>query len=173
MNWTLPSVRSMSTAGASLLLGVSLALSVDAQTAPPAAQPVAATPAGRQAVEARKALYTLIGRNFRPLGDVLKGTVKYEDADVEKRIARIAFLAGLVNEEFPDSSNLGDQETKAKPDIWSNRTDFDKKLRDLQVHVVALADVNATDKGPSDAFKAAVTTLGQDCKGCHDNYKIK
>jgi len=173
MTWSLPSVRTMSTAGGSVLLAVSLALSVDAQTAPPSAPTAAPTPAARQAIEARKAAYTLIGRNFRPLGDVLKGTVNYADAEVETRITRIAFFSGLVHEEFPESSNLGEPETKAKPDIWTNRADFDKRLRDLQLHVVALADVNARDRGPSDAFKAAVTTLGQDCKGCHDNFKAK
>jgi cytochrome c556 len=173
MSWRSLSIRTVSIAGGSVLLAASLALSVDAQTAPPSAPSAAPTPAARQAIEARKAAYTLIGRNFRPLGDVLKGTVSYADADVETHIRRIAFLSGLVHEEFPESTNLGEPETKAKPDIWTNRADFDKRLRDLQLHVVALADVNGRDKGPSDAFKAAVTTLGQDCKGCHDNFKAK
>lgn len=169
MTWSVPSVRTVSTVSVSALLAASLSLAVQAQTAAPPAP----TPAARQAIEARKAAYTLIGRNFRPLGDVLKGTVNYADADVETHITRIAFLSGLVHEEFPEISNLGEPETKAKADIWTNRTDFDKRLRDLQLHVVTLADVNARDKGPSDAFKAAVTALGQDCKGCHDNFKVK
>jgi cytochrome c556 len=176
MNWTLPSVRSpkhIAIATTVIVFGVSLGIPAGAQTAAPAGQPAPATVAARQAIEARKAAYALIGRNFRPLGDILKGTVKYDDADVEKGIARIAFLAGLVNEEFPESSNLGEPDTKAKPDIWSNRADFDKRLRELQLHIAALAEVNATDKAPSEAFKAAVTTLGQDCKGCHDTYKLK
>jgi cytochrome c556 len=161
---SLPSIRFVSIAGAAFI-ATSLAVSVYAQTA--------ATPAARQTIEARKAAYTLIGRNFRPIGDVLKGTVKYDDVDVEKRIARIAFLSGLLNEEFPESTNLGEPETKAKADLWGNRADFDKRLREFQDHVVALADINARDKGPTDAFKAAATTLGQDCKGCHDTYKAK
>ncbi len=173
MSWSPLSVRVVSPAVASMLLAASSVISLSAQTAPPAAPSAAPTPAARQTIEARKAAFTLVGRNFRPIGEVLKGNVKYEDIDVTKHIARIAFLSNLLQEEFPDSTNLGEPETKAKPDVWANRADFDKRLHDFQLHAVALAEVNARDKGLTDSVKTAVTTLGQDCKGCHDTYKVK
>jgi cytochrome c556 len=151
--------------GAALLLGVGFgALSVHAQTAP--------VP-GHQAVEARKAVFTLIGNNFRPLAAVLKGDVAYDAADADKRISRLVFLSGLVDESFPDASNLGEPDTKAKADVWSNRADFDKKSKDFQTHLAALQQVNATEKSGSEAFKTALAAVGQDCKGCHESFKVK
>jgi cytochrome c556 len=145
-----------------------IAFSVNAQTA-------SGPNAGRRAVETRRAVYTLIGANFGPLGNVVKGSTPYDEAEVAKRIDRVAFLAGLLslNESYPDASNLGEPDTKAKADIWENRPDFEKKLKEFQDHAVALARVNATEKADSDAFKTAVNTLGQDCKACHDSFRAK
>jgi cytochrome c556 len=158
-------------ARAALVLGVGLALSAAAQT-PPAAAPAAAPPTpASQAIAVRKAIYTLIGANFKPIGDALKGTATYDSAELVKRATRVAYFAGLVQEAFPDVSSSGD--TKAKPEIWSNRTDFDKRLKDFQTHAQALVQVAANETPASDAFKAAAGAVGQDCKGCHDNYRAK
>jgi cytochrome c556 len=152
------------------VLTAGLALSAAAQT-PPAA-PAAAPPSpASQAIAVRKAIYTLIGANFRPIGDALKGTATYDSAELVKRATRVAYFAGLAQEAFPDVSSSGD--TKAKPEIWTNRTDFDKKLKDFQTHAQALVQVVANEAPSSDAFKAAAGALGQDCKGCHDNYRAK
>lgn len=177
MSWTLMTARRMRVLGAALILGGGFALSANSQTAP-APAPAAVAPAsgsspGRQAIEARKAVFTLIGSNFKPLGDVLKGSAQYDAAEVQKRVARIAFLAELLNEAFPDVSNNGEPDTKAKSDVWANRADFDKKLKAFQADANALIQMNFKEKGASEGFKTAVSTLGQDCKGCHDSYKVK
>jgi cytochrome c556 len=59
------------------------------------------------------------------------------------------------------------------PNVWDNRQDFEKKLKDFQDHVAFLVQVNATEKGATDAFKAAVNTVAQDCKGCHDSFRAE
>lgn len=141
---------------------------LSAADAPPAP---AAGPSAKQVVDVRRALFTLIGSNFRPVGDTLQGKVPYDAADLQKRVARVAFLAPQLSEVFPDFSATG--ETKAKPEIWSNRADFDGKLKDFQSHVLALAQVVEKDAGNADAFKAAAAAVGKDCKGCHDEYKAK
>lgn len=174
MSWISIASRRLAFLGTPLLLGASLAWSVNAQT-----QTAAATSgegglkAARQAIETRQAVYKLIGSNFRPLGDVLKGSVKYDAADVEKRIARIAFLAGLLDDVFPEFSNIGEPDTKTTADAWLNHADFDKKLNEFHAHALALVQVNATEKDATEAFKAAITALAQDCKGCHDSYRAK
>jgi cytochrome c556 len=162
----------LSSARAALVFGVGLALSAAAQTPPAAPAPAAAPPSpASQAIAVRKAIYTLIGANFKPIGDALKGTATYDSAELVKRATRVAYFAGLVQEAFPDVSSAGD--TKAKPEIWTNRTDFDKRLRDFQTHAQALVQVAANEAPSSDAFKAAAGAVGQDCKGCHDNYRAK
>lgn len=127
----------------------------------------------KQAVENRKAAYALIGNYFRYFGAVARGNAPYDAAEATKRASRIVFLSGLIDENFPDASNVGEPDSKAKADIWGNRADFDKKLKDFQAHAVALAEVNAKEKGATEPFKTAVAALGQDCKGCHDSYKVK
>lgn len=152
-----------------LLLGLGGSLTAAAQTATlPAGGPP--TPA-RQAIEYRKAVFTLIGGNFRPLGEVLQGKAPYDAAEAQKRAARLHFLAGLLDESFPDISNSGD--TRAKAEIWSNRADFNTKLKDFQDHIATLSQVASRDKSTADEFKAAAGAVGQDCKGCHESYRTK
>ena len=144
-------------------LTVAMAATANAQTAP------GPSPA-RQAIDARKAAYTLIGGNFRPLAAILKGA-PVDSAEVNKRAVRLAFLAGLLDENFPELSNLGQPDTKAKAEIWSSRDDFDKKLKSFQDDVAALVQVSADGKGSADAVKTAIGAVGQDCKACHDKYR--
>ena len=154
--------------GAVFLAGA-IAAAAHAQTTPPAGAP-GPSPA-RQAVDARRATFTLIGANFRPLGAILKGAAQADSAEVNKRATRLAFLAGLLDEDFPDVSNLGQPDTKAKAEIWSDRADFDKKLKSFQTDVAALVQVSGDGKGSADVVKAAIATVGQDCKACHDRYR--
>ncbi|MEF3365210.1 cytochrome c [Methylocystis sp. 9N] len=135
-------------------------------------QPAGPSPT-KVAVENRKAAFSLIGNYFRYFGGVAKGTVAYDEAEATKRAARIAFLSGLLEESFPEGSNVGEPDSKAKADVWSNRADFDKKLKDFQTHAQAFVDINAKEKGATDGLKTAIASLAQDCKGCHDSYKAK
>ena len=150
-------------------LATAIAATASAQTTPPGGAP-GPSPA-RQAVDARRAAYTLIGGNFRPLGAILKGAAPADNAEVNKRATRLAFLAGLLDENFPDASNLGQPDTKAKAEIWSDRADFDKKLKNFQGDVAALVQVSSDGKGSADAIKASIAAVGQDCKACHDKYR--
>ena len=171
MSRTSLTARRMMVVGGGLILGAAFALSAKSQTAP--AAPAAASPSpARLAIENRKAVYTLIGNNFKPLGAVLKGS-PYDAATIQKSIARLVFLSGLLDDAFPEVSNVGEPDTKAKPDIWTSRADFDKKTKDFQTHLIALQVLNDTDKEATEAFKTAATAIGQDCKACHDAYRAK
>lgn len=136
------------------------------------AQTAAAPPnLARQAIENRKAVFTLIGTNFRPIGEVLRGTAPYNAGDVTKYASRVSFLASLLPDAFPDVSKQGDTETK--PDVWSNRADFDKRLKDFGAHAAALSQLTSQSGGDTDGFKAAARAVAQDCKSCHDAYRAR
>jgi cytochrome c556 len=149
------------------VIAAAMALSVAAQTAAPTASP------SKQAIEARKAAFVLIGQNFKPIGDALQGKVPYDQTQVRKRAERVAFLASLLPESFPDVSNVGEPGTRTKPDAWTNRADFEKKLKEFSEHSATLAQVVAREGSASDAFKTAATAVAQDCKSCHDSYRVK
>lgn len=149
------------------LVCAALPLSVAAQT-PPANS--GATQADR-AIAQRKAVYTLIGGNFNPIGNVLQGKAQFDGAEALKRAERVAFLAGLSLEVYPDVSKTGN--TKAKPEIWGNRATFDKKSQDFVEHANALVAVLRKDRTDVAAFKTAATAVAGDCKGCHDDFRVK
>lgn len=159
--------RVLKFAGAALVVALGAGIAVQAAHAQSAAAPA------RQAIEARKAVFTLIAANCRPLADVVKGSAQLDGADIAKKAGRIAALAEFLNEAFPDSSNTGEPDTKAKPEAWTNKADFDKKVKEFQEHSAALAKVAATEKAASEPFKVAFAPVAQDCKTCHETYKVK
>jgi cytochrome c556 len=132
------------------------------------AAPIAvASPAVRAAIANRRAIFTLIGNNFRPVAEVLRSGGVAGQTDPQKYTRRVALLADFLPDAFPEISGSG--ETRAKADIWSNRADFDKLLRGFQQHAAQLAQADFTHDGA--AFKRAAATVAQDCKSCHERYR--
>lgn len=71
---------------------------------------------------------------------------------------------------FPDGTQTG-HETKAKPEVWSDRAGFEKSNAAFVAASESLAAAaKAGDKG---AFAAAYAETGKACGGCHRNYKAK
>ena len=147
-------------------LAAALAGSASAQ-APPSPSPA------KRALDERKAIFTLIGSNFRAIGEQLQGRGSLDAGEARKRAERLAFLSSLAGDAFSDISNVGEPGTRARPEIWSKRPDFDKAIADFVKHAQALAQVAATQPPASDAFKAAAGAVAQDCKGCHDTFRAK
>ncbi len=129
--------------------------------------------AARRAIDERKAIFTLIGSNFRPLGEVLQGRASLDPAELRKRAGRVAFLATLSSDAFSDVSNVGDPGTRAKPEIWSRRSDFDKVQTDFLSHSQALSQLASKQGASGDELKAALGAVAQDCKSCHDTFRSK
>ncbi len=165
----------MSKHGSHASIGLSLCMSAFAAVlsasviaqAPPSPSPA------KRAVDERKAIFTLISGNFRPIAEQLQGRGSLDAAAARKRAERVAFLASLASDAFPEVSNVGDPGTRAKAEIWSSRADFDKIVADFVKHSQALAQVTASQAPASDAFKAAAGAVAQDCKNCHDNFRAK
>ncbi|HEY6528647.1 MAG TPA: cytochrome c [Cellvibrionaceae bacterium] len=127
----------------------------------------------KQAIKLRQATFTLIASNFKLIGDVLQDKAPYDAAEIAKRAKRVAFLTEFLDGTFPDVSNLGEPDTKAKSEVWSKSDDFQKRVKDFKEHANALATLVTKDNTNSAAFKSAAEAVAKDCKGCHDNYKVK
>jgi cytochrome c556 len=127
----------------------------------------------KHAIETRKAAYHLIGESFKPIGDAVQGKAEFNQAEIQKRANRILMLSDFLEASFPESSNLGEPDTKASADIWAKKAEFDKKLKDFQEHAATLAKVSASETSATPAFKEAFGAVAKDCKGCHDNFKVK
>ena len=164
----------LKTLGFTIIATISINLFA-ADAAAPAEKPAVAPGPnpGKQAIAVRKAAFVLIANSFKPIGDTSQGKVEYNQAEIQKRANRLAVVSEFLETSFPEASNLGEPDTKASPDIWTKKADFEKQLKDFQAHAATLVKVAATEKTSSDAFKEAASAIGKDCKGCHDNYKVK
>src|SRR6187402_2245460 len=142
----------------------------------PAAEKPAESPAAKQAkqaIDVRQAAFTLISNSFRPIGEASQGKIEYNQADIQSRANRILVLTDFLDHSFPESSNLGEPDTKAKADVWTKKAEFDSELKKLKEDVANLVKVVTTEKTASEAFKTAVGTVGKDCKSCHEGFKVK
>ena len=122
------------------------------------------------AIKYRKSLYTVLVANFAPMGAMASGKAPYDEAVFKRNAARVAFLAGIAPEVFPEVSKTGD--TKAKPEIWANKAEFDKLMKDLQDKTAALS-TTAASATSVDGVKAAFGAAAGACKACHDKFKAE
>jgi cytochrome c556 len=127
-----------------------------------------ATFAAAPAAEPQKARHEAmeqVGENMKTLGKMARGQAPFDAAVVATSAKTIKQRLDEAAALFPPGSDAG--ETKAKPEIWSDRATFDKIMKDSQAAAGALAEVN--DEA---AFRPAMGALGQNCKACHDKFRM-
>jgi len=152
-------VKTVRALGATLLLLAVTA--VRAQTATPA----------EKAIEYRQAVFKVVAGNFGPLAQSAQGKVELPPAAARQYAERLSEISQFARDAFPDISREG--KTRAKPEIWSERAEFDKLLKDLTDATKSLAGVTANAAAKPEEFKAAVGAVGNACKGCHDRFREK
>jgi cytochrome c556 len=102
---------------------------------------------------------------FKPLRAMATKEAPFDAAAVKKNAATIAEKLKAAQALFPEGSGGG--ESRAKPEIWTDRAAFDKAMKDGVAAAEALAAV-----GDEAAFAGAMRGLGATCKGCHDKYRL-
>jgi cytochrome c556 len=115
----------------------------------------------------RKAIMKGVGDLW--YGDVnkmMKGELPYNHATVVTALERMQAAGKSVVSLFPDNSKTGG-ETKALPEIWTQKADFDARWpRMVAEATAALASVK--DEA---SFKAAQPNLNKNCQECHSTYR--
>jgi len=118
----------------------------------------------------RQSFFALLGGTFGHMAAMAKGEIPWDSAAFQQRANNIAALVTInVTRSFPEDSDKGT--TRAKPDIWSNKADFEAKFDDMVAAVGDLQRVAAT--GDESAMKKQLGDTGGTCKACHDEYKSK
>ncbi|MFO1428748.1 MAG: cytochrome c [Candidatus Competibacteraceae bacterium] len=119
------------------------------------------------AIEYRQSVYTLIKWNFAPIGAMVKGQVPYDAAAVTRHAAFLETLSKMPLEGFTPGSDVGD--TKAKPEIWKNRQEFEKLMSAFQEQITKLNQVaHSSDQA---AVKEQFGATAKSCKNCHDKFR--
>jgi cytochrome c556 len=121
-----------------------------------------------QAIKYRQSAMTLQGAHMGRIGAMTSGRVPFDAAAVQANADLVATFSKLPFTAFGDGTDKG-APTRAKPEIWSNRADFEAKAKSYQDEAVKLQAAAKT--GNQDQIKAAFGTVGDSCKACHDKYQ--
>ena len=119
------------------------------------------------AIKYRKAAFTVMGAHFGRIGAMASGRVPFDAAAAAANADIVATLSKLPYAGFIEGTASG--ETRAKPEIWTERAKFDAAASKMQEEVAKLNV--AAKSGNLDQIKVAFGAAGQSCKACHDNYR--
>ena len=142
---------------ATLLLGItSLAMPAHAQFAKP-----------EDAIKYRKGALTVMGAHFGRVAAMASGRAPYDAKAAADNAAIAEAMSKLPWAAFTEGSDKGD--TKAKPEIWSDKARFAEAAEKMQAEMTKLSV--AARVGTLDALKPAVSSAAGTCKNCHDNFR--
>lgn len=145
-------------ASIALVLSLSAALPASAQFAKP-----------EDAMKYRQSALFVMFQNFARVAAMANGRVPF-DANVAAESAAVAaYMGRLPWAAFTPDSDMGN--TKARPEIWSNRAKFDDLAKQIVVELDKLAVV--AKAGNLDAIKTSVGAVNKACKNCHDDFRAK
>lgn len=119
------------------------------------------------AIKARQDLYKVNGGAMK----AIKASIDANGpaAAAASEAAKLVNTFKAVPAHFPAGSDKGD--TKASPDIWKSKADFDKLNADA---LAAATKLEMAAKGGDMKMVAAdFGALGGACKACHDKYRLK
>jgi cytochrome c556 len=119
------------------------------------------------AIKYRQSAMSLQGTHFGRLAAMASGRVPFDAKVAAEQAELIATLNRLQFAGFVEGTGSGN--TKAKPEIWTEKDKWNAAVAKSQEEVNKL---NAAAKsGNLDQIKAGVGAVGQSCKACHDNYR--
>jgi cytochrome c556 len=129
--------------------------------------------ASDNAIKARQSYMQVVVFNARPLFGMIRGKVKYNAEVAQKSADNLKALASMsTGSMWPKGSDNAAKKgkTRAKPAIWENGSDVDKRFKAWQA---AVTDLAGSAGGGLDALKSKVAAMGKECSGCHKAYRAK
>ena len=121
------------------------------------------------AIKYRKSALFVMQQNFGRVAGMAQGKIPFNAKVAADSAAPAEFVGSLPWAAFGPDTDLGD--TKAKPEIWSNKAKFDDYAKKLEAELGKLSAAAKT--GNLDTIKVAVNAVGNACKSCHDDFRAK
>lgn len=119
-------------------------------------------------IKQRQSAYAVMGFNFANLNAMATDKKPYNREEAQRSAQLVAALADYPQGHFGEGTDKG-RDTKAKPEIWQKRSDFDDKMKNM----IAEAKKLPQAAGEPGALKKQVADTGKACKACHDDYRNK
>jgi cytochrome c556 len=104
-----------------------------------------------------------------PIAAMAKGEMPFDSAKLQHHADALAALSHMIAEGFPEGST--GENSKAKPEIWTNMAGFEAKAVALQQATAALAAAAPTLTQAT--LGAALGPVGGACGGCHNDFQAK
>ena len=122
-------------------------------------------------VKQRQSAMTLIGKYWGPIAGMASGKVSPYNADVISRNATyLENLAQMPWDGFHDSTKA-EKNTKALPEVWSQKAKFDELAQRLQTETAKLGEV--ARKKDEAGVKQQYAAVGKVCGACHEGFRAK
>lgn len=119
------------------------------------------------AVTDRQEAMKQVGDAMKAIAAIAKGEAAFDAAVIKSNAENMAKQFELAKAMFPDGSETGEKESRAKPEIWSDKDTFMKLMDDSITGANAVAAV--TEEA---ALRPALGALGNDsCKACHKKFR--
>ena len=119
-------------------------------------------------IKYRRAAYQLMNLNFSSLDAMVENKKPFNKDEAARNAEFVALLSSVPKDFFGEGT---DKDTRAKPEIWTHRADFDSKMDKMRTEAAKLPAVVKT--GDMAALKKQVEDTNAACKACHDEYRIK
>jgi len=129
---------------------------------------VAQAPKPEDQIHLRQAAYTMMGYSFGSMAAMAQGKRPYSKDDAIRFADLFVQVSTVPKNFFGEGTDKG--ETRAKPEIWTKRADFDAKMDKM---IAEGAKLPAAARGDLDSLKVAVKATADTCGACHDEYRIK
>lgn len=99
--------------------------------------------------------------------DMMKGDKPYDAKAAADAMGRINGSVQRFVSLFPEGSEKGG-DTRAKPEIWKNKKDFEDWGKQLQQDT---SKAQAAAAGGINSINAPLIEVSKTCSGCHDDYR--
>jgi cytochrome c556 len=112
------------------------------------------------------------GKNAGALGAIVKGEKPYDQAAVDTALAQFDDTAKKLPNLFPPAAKglkPPESDFSSSPKIWEDRAGFDARIASF---AKAVTEAKGKIKD-ADTLKAAFPTIGKECSGCHETYRLK
>lgn len=120
------------------------------------------------AIKYRQSAMFIMAQNVGRLGAMAQGRMPFDAKVAADAAATAEFMSKLPWAAFGDGTDKGGN-TRAKPEIWTEKAKFNEYAEKLQVETAKLSAAAKT--GSLDNIKAAMGGVGGSCKSCHDSFQ--
>lgn len=141
--------------GAALLAGLGVASAADA-------------PALSDKVAIREAMMKNVGASMGVMAKIAKGEAEFEAGAVLGALRTMNAVALGFHDQFPEGTETA--ESEAGPKIWAEPEAFEAAVAKFVADTTAAVAMAPAD---ADGMKQAMGLVGANCKGCHENFRVK